>query len=105
MKKNTDTWTQSSSSLLMANLRSHSTSTRLTTVNWHVRVYPTLCTHPLELSVRDEQLILTAAAGKRGLKELVTALFRQLLHHYLNIWKVKQIMGESVSTIMVATRV
>lgn len=52
--------------------------------------------HPLELSVRDEQLILTAAAagGKRGLEELVTALFRQLLHHHVNIWKAIRIMGD-----------
>lgn len=62
-------------------------------------VFPTLCMHPLELSVRDEQLILTAAAaaaaaGKRGLEALVTALFRQLLHHYVNIWKAIRIMGD-----------
>lgn len=53
--------------------------------------------HPLELSVRDEQLILTTAAaagGKRGLEELVTALFRQLLHHHVNIWKAIRIMGD-----------
>lgn len=54
--------------------------------------------HPLELSVRDEQLILTTAAavavaaGQRGLEELVTTLFRQLLHHHVNIWKAKWIM-------------
>lgn len=61
-------------------------------------VFPTLCMHPLELSVRDEQLILTtaaaAAAGKRGLEELVTALFRQFLHHHVNIWKAIRIMGD-----------
>lgn len=51
---------------------------------------------PLELSVRDEQLILATAAagvgGERGLKELVTALLRQLLHYDVDIWKVIKIM-------------
>lgn len=55
-------------------------------------VISTLGVHPLELSVRDKQLILTTAAaaavaGKRGLKALVTTLFRQLVHHYVDIWK------------------
>lgn len=42
---------------------------------------------PPELSVGDEQLILTTSAsgGKQGLKELVAALRRQPLHHHVNI--------------------
>lgn len=76
-------------------------------------MFPTLCMHPPELSVRDAQLIQTttttaaaaAGGGKRRLKELVAALFRQLLHHDVNIWKVIQIMGERGSLIMVLTRI
>lgn len=62
--------------------------------------------HPLELSVGDEQLVLTAtaaAAAARGLEELATALFRQVLCHYVNVWEVIKITGESVSIITVAT--
>lgn len=46
-----------------------------------VRVFPTQCVDPLELSVRDEQFILTTVAGGerpdcKWLEDLTTTLFR-----------------------------
>lgn len=57
----------------------------------HMYMLPTQCVYPLELSVGDKQLILTAAAaGMRRLKDLVAGLFRQLLPLYVYIWQQRQ---------------
>ncbi len=60
-----------------------------------VCAFPTQCVYPLELSVRDKQLILTTAAGSvranhRWLEYLTTALFRQLLPLHVHIWQPRQ---------------
>ena len=58
-------------------------------------VFPTQCVNPLELRVRDEQLVLTAAAGSvradRGrLEDLTAALSAQLLPLHEHIWQQTQ---------------
>lgn len=65
-----------------------------------VCMFPTQCVYPLELSVRDKQLILTTTAGsvradRRRFKDLTAALFSQLLPLHEHIWQQKQTPRQS----------